>query len=356
MKRFFLFFLFVSGFYILFHVYVAYFLTKFFGDKYKLRQLFLLLAMLSISSLFLRRFFYNELVSYIYFFSFLWMGAIFLAAFIFLFADLFYKFTNINFNKIFLISVLVWFFCFSYSFINGFSMPKVNEITFYSNKIDKDYVFYFFSDIHLDFEFKNKVFKKIFEFINNSEAEFVVIGGDLFDPGFRFKEFMKNISKKPVFFVNGNHEYYFGIENVEKYLKLMGFYNITSKSITYGKMNIIGIDDIKTTHLSLEDIKSFLLKKYNKDFFNLIISHQPMYFEELAKDYEFIMISGHTHCGQIFPFHLFTRAAYKYFCGEYSFNKSKLYVSSGAGVWGPNMRLLSKSEVLKIIIKKDERI
>jgi hypothetical protein len=67
------------------------------------------------------------------------------------------------------------------------------------------------------------------------------------------------------------------------------------------------------------------------------------------------MLSGHTHCGQIFPFHIFTRLVYAHFCGEYFKNNSMLYVSKGAGVWGPNMRFLSNNEMVVVNIKKYEK-
>lgn len=352
MRKFITFFIFVSSLYILIHIYVAYFLTKFFGDKYKLRYVFLLIALFSIFSVFLRRFLYNNIVSHIYFVSFLWMGTVFLAAFIFLFFDLFHRLIGFEFKKIFMLSTMILLLLFAYSLYKGFAPPKVKDIEFYSSLLDRDYSFYFISDVHLDFRFKNLFFKKVFEMVNTSDVDFVIIGGDLFDPGFEFEKFMEKISKKPVFFVNGNHEYYFGIEKAEYYLDLMGFLNITSKSVEYGKINIIGLDDIKTAQLSLKSVRDFISKKYKDGFLNLIVSHQPLYFEDLAKDYNFIMLSGHTHCGQVFPFHFFTMLVYKYFCGEYSFNNSRLYVSSGVGVWGPHMRLLSESEVLKITIKK----
>ena len=65
------------------------------------------------------------------------------------------------------------------------------------------------------------------------------------------------------------------------------------------------------------------------------------------------MLSGHTHNGQIFPFNFFVRLQYKNIYGLYAKFKSKLYVSSGSGCWGPKMRLGSKNEIVDIIILKN---
>ena len=64
------------------------------------------------------------------------------------------------------------------------------------------------------------------------------------------------------------------------------------------------------------------------------------------------MICGHTHNGQIFPFNYFVRLQFKYTFGLYSSSNSNLYVSSGAGCWGPRMRLATSNEIVYINIKK----
>ena len=52
-----------------------------------------------------------------------------------------------------------------------------------------------------------------------------------------------------------------------------------------------------------------------------------------------LMLSGHTHGGQIFPFHYIVKKANKYLSGDYKVNGIDLHVSNGAGTWGPSMRL-----------------
>ena len=62
------------------------------------------------------------------------------------------------------------------------------------------------------------------------------------------------------------------------------------------------------------------------------------------------MLSGHTHNGQIFPFGLLVKLKFKNLYGNYNKNSSNLYVSSGAGCWGPRMRLGTSNEIVKISI------
>ncbi|MCX7642080.1 MAG: hypothetical protein N2Z20_05540, partial [Elusimicrobiales bacterium] len=88
MKRFIFFFLILSIFYILIHIYIADFLSKSGIDRNRVRFVLLLFALFSILSLFLRRFFYNDFISWFYFFGFLWIGIAFLAFFFFLTSDI----------------------------------------------------------------------------------------------------------------------------------------------------------------------------------------------------------------------------------------------------------------------------
>jgi len=58
-----------------------------------------------------------------------------------------------------------------------------------------------------------------------------------------------------------------------------------------------------------------------------------------------MVFSGHTHKGQIFPFHIFTKLFYRYFYGLYRINNSAFYVTSGSGSWGPPLRWLAPAEI-----------
>ena len=62
------------------------------------------------------------------------------------------------------------------------------------------------------------------------------------------------------------------------------------------------------------------------------------------------MLCGHTHNGQIFPFNFFVKLKYPNIYRLYEKLNSKLYVSSGAGCWGPKMRLGSQNEIVELIL------
>ena len=84
---------------------------------------------------------------------------------------------------------------------------------------------------------------------------------------------------------------------------------------------------------------------------NICLVHQPSIWEDLKNNID-IMFSGHTHRGQIFPFNYLVKLKFKYIYGMYTHKNNYLIVSSGAGTWGPRMRLGSFNEIIKLNIKK----
>jgi hypothetical protein len=88
--------------------------------------------------------------------------------------------------------------------------------------------------------------------------------------------------------------------------------------------------------------------------FTVLLKHRPVpyYGPSCAFD---LQLSGHTHKGQIFPFHLLTRLFFKYYAGLYELsNKTHLYVSRGSGTWGPPIRFLAPPEVtiIDVVVHK----
>ena len=217
------------------------------------------------------------------------------------------------------------------------------EINISSNKIKSDRSFIFISDIHLGSN-SSKHLDKIISQIKKHKFEFLLIGGDLIDSSYVdfscLKKF-KNLNC-PVYFVTGNHEYY--IKNSQKFIENLKNYNIhhiSNDSKLIENINLIGVDD----NLSKIKQNKIIYNKSIKENFNLLLIHKPTVWLDVKNRID-LMLSGHTHNGQIFPFNFFVRIQFKYNYGLYNLDNSKLYVSSGSGPWGPKMRLGSYNEVI----------
>jgi predicted MPP superfamily phosphohydrolase len=80
------------------------------------------------------------------------------------------------------------------------------------------------------------------------------------------------------------------------------------------------------------------------------LAHQPKFIEELGNYTPELILSGHTHGGQIWPFEYLVRLQQPYVKGLHKLpNGSHIYVNSGIGFWGPPMRLDSQAEIAYIV-------
>lgn len=83
----------------------------------------------------------------------------------------------------------------------------------------------------------------------------------------------------------------------------------------------------------------------------VLLAHDPSTFKQSCRMGIDLQISGHTHGGQIWPFHYFVRAAIPFVAGRYRRGKAELYVSRGSGFWGPPMRLFAPAEVTELVLR-----
>ncbi len=234
--------------------------------------------------------------------------------------------------------------------VNGITI-KEKELEFISSKIERNYKLIFISDVHLGSN-SAKYLKEIIKIIKRTKYDALIIGGDLVDSSsFNIDNFkMFKTLKKKILYVTGNHEFY--LNNSEKIFKSLVSNNIQiidNKKIQIDDINVIGIGD----NTSYKD-RSILISKLNmKEKFNILVSHKPIFWDE-SHDKIDLMLSGHTHNGQIFPFNFLVKIKFKYIYGIYQKKKSSLYVSSGIGCWGPRMRLGTQNELVSVSVIKEK--
>jgi uncharacterized protein len=245
--------------------------------------------------------------------------------------------------------ILFVFTCFK-SILNGRKI-HLKHIHFSSPKIKNPHNIIFISDIHLGSNPKSHL-EGICEKINGLTYDYLLIGGDLFDSSTFEAEDLEPLKtiQKPILFVTGNHEYY--VKNhLDKIAKLID-YNIKcldNQGIIIDELNIVGISDNQSRKIQSEMAES--LVKENK--FNVVMVHQPSIWNSAPEGADLIL-SGHTHNGQIFPFNFLVRLQFSTVYGIYRRLNSNLYVSSGSGTWGPRMRLGTQNEIVQISLSPEK--
>lgn len=266
---------------------------------------------------------------------------------------------KINESYFSLVQLIIIFAVFLYGRYNA---SKI-KITNYNIKIDKksslnNLNLVLISDLHLGYFNDNKKFKKNIDKINSLNPDAVVIAGDVFDGNFKAVQnneetriLFNSIKSKYGTFLNfGNHD------AGETFKEMKSF--VESTNINLLEDNLVKIED-KLAIAGRKDMRPIGFqgearkKEWNEAGEDklpiIVLEHEPVFDEYNGK--ADLVLSGHTHKGQIFPFNLATKMYYKNHYGYLKFESGlQTIVTSGLGTWGPPIRIGSRNEIAKINI------
>lgn len=243
-------------------------------------------------------------------------------------------------------------------FVNAVSIPKVKEVDINIKNLKEDLNIALLTDVHLGKNLGEDFLKALIDKVNALNVDMVVIAGDLIDADIAsipYVHLLENFkSKYGTYYVYGNHEYYNHIEAIGQKLKtLKNFKVLEDESIDFGEFTLSGTLDLSAKRLGFKESDIEKIKtQIDQEKVNILITHQPKYVKTYDVSGFDLILSGHTHAGQIFPFSLLVYLEQGFVYGLYQLSKdSLLYVSSGAGFWGPAVRFLAPSEIALIRLK-----
>ena len=229
------------------------------------------------------------------------------------------------------------------------------------------------SDLHLGYNSSLSHVKKMVKLINESDPDVVVIAGDIFDNSYEaiykpdkiIQEIKKIKTKYGVYAVYGNHD----ID--EKILAGFTFSWKKNKNLNDPRMTsflekanvkllrdeslliddsfyLVGRIDYHKYGMEVEKRKTIeeLVSSFDKSKPIILIDHEPYELEEIAKAGVDLDLSGHTHNGQMFPSNVFIKFIWKNPYGLLKVDNMYSAVTSGVGVYGPNMRVGTTAEVM----------
>lgn len=216
------------------------------------------------------------------------------------------------------------------------------------------------SDIHIGGLINKNFIKELVSKVNILKPDIIAITGDLVDTKLSFAKTaldeLKNLNSTfGTFFVVGNHEYFHDVSEIINYVNSLGIRVLENESIYIGEenfgFNLAGVYDRFGYRFGsyIPDIKKAL--ENAKDSPTILLAHQPKYIKDLENELGNtrgidLILSGHTHGGQIFPFNLLVKLEQPYVKGLHSCNEfTQIYVNKGTGFWGPPMRLGANSEI-----------
>jgi hypothetical protein len=219
------------------------------------------------------------------------------------------------------------------------------------------------SDIHLGLIVREEKLRSILGQVEKAKPDILVSTGDLVDADIcgakGFEDLLSTVKTKyGKFGVTGNHEFYAGLAQFLGCAEKAGITILRGKALTIeGLINIAGVDDPAARRFgqSASVPEKTLLSSLPPSLFTLLLKHRPEVSKESLGLFD-LQLSGHTHKGQIFPFSLITRLYYPVHAGLKDLpGGSHLYVSRGAGTWGPPIRFLSPPEVTVIDLIRDKK-
>ncbi|WP_324275187.1 metallophosphoesterase [Blastococcus brunescens] len=220
-----------------------------------------------------------------------------------------------------------------------------------------------FSDGHLSATYGGRRFERLVELVNAQRPDVVAIVGDLVDG--EVAELREEaapladlVSEQGVFFVTGNHEYFVDTNAWLRHLGTLGVDVLRNERVAIGAggafVDLAGIDDRTAALSGLPGHGANLdaaLDGRDDAVPVVLMAHQPVQVEQAAAAGVALQLSGHTHGGQLWPFDYVIRLDQPAVEGLSRHGDTQLYVTSGAGYWGPPMRVGARPEVTVIELR-----
>jgi len=209
------------------------------------------------------------------------------------------------------------------------------------------------SDLHIGYIINKKKLKQYVDSINSQDADIVFIVGDLCDREIEpiidqkmYEELSSIKSRLGVYVVTGNHEYIGEKDMLVEYYKKSGLNVLEDSAVLIdNSFYVVGRNDRSDKNRKKT---AELVKNIDKTKPIILLDHQPFNLQESVSAGIDLHLSGHTHDGQFFPINLITKAVYEVSAGYKKKDNTHIYVSSGLGIWGPPVRIATKSEFVVI--------
>jgi len=209
------------------------------------------------------------------------------------------------------------------------------------------------SDVHVGATIGRSLVDSLVARINALEPDLICVTGDLVDGSVRelgalVAPFAKLRARDGVHFVTGNHEYLSGVDEWVAFARdTLGFRVLRNERVAIGGRD--GFDLVGVEDQSGDSDLSRALRDRDETRAAILLAHRPDDVAEAARRGIALQLSGHTHGGQIAPVGIaLERLRQPYVFGRYEIEKTTLYVTSGAGFWGPPMRLATRAEIVLV--------
>lgn len=206
------------------------------------------------------------------------------------------------------------------------------------------------SDVHISAVLGRGFAQRVTDTINATQPDLIAVVGDLVDGSVEdlsgSVEPLRGLtSRHGTYFVTGNHEYFSGVDEWVEKVRELGWQPLENARTAMPGFDLAGVNDVAGADEGDGPDFSKALGDRDPARASVLMAHQPIVIHDAVKHGVDLQLSGHTHGGQLWPGPILAAAANPTVAGLEKYGDTQLYVSRGAGAWGPPVRVGARSDI-----------
>ncbi|MGA5201570.1 metallophosphoesterase [Streptomyces variegatus] len=234
--------------------------------------------------------------------------------------------------------------------------PQVKRVTVPLAKLPRaahGYRIAVVSDVHLGPVLGRGFAQKVVDTINSTQPDLIAVVGDLVDGSVKdlgpaAAPLAQLRARHGSYFVTGNHEYFSGAGQWVEEVRRLGLDPLENARREMPHFDLAGVNDVAGEDEGQGPDFAKALGDRDTARACVLLAHQPVQIHDAVEHGVDLQLSGHTHGGQLWPGNLIAAGANPTVAGLERYGDTQLYVSRGAGAWGPPTRVGAPSDITLI--------